>query len=367
MPIYKGDKRGSWYVKMQIELPDGTKKQHKKTGFTSQADAKEYEAKMISGATEYTSNLTFENVASKYLDWYRPRRKPASYAKVDAIMRTYLIPYFGKKKIDKIRSADIIDWQDYMMKTEFPDRWGKRHAKLANDTLLAIHTRLSAVFNFGIKHYNLRLNPAAVVGNFELKPVKRLDFWEVHEFEEFYNVIDNDKYKIAFLLLYYGGIRKGELLGLQWKNISKDMKRIYIENSAGKFGVDDTKTESSERYVPLNESLIDFIFKYKASLPPFSDDDEFYVLGEHGAKPLSASQLDRMYDKYIEKSKVRRITIHEFRHSHASYLINNGCSIRIVADRLGHKDVAETLNTYSHLYPDSQDEVIKIIERDIKI
>lgn len=352
---------------MQIELPDGTKKQHKKTGFTTQSEAKEYEAKMISGATEYTSNLTFESVASKYVDWYRTRRKPSSYAKIEPIIRIYLIPYFGKKKIDKIRSADIIDWQDYMMKTEFMDRWGKNKALLANDTLLAIHTRLSAVFNFGIKHYNLKMNPAAVVGNFEVKPVKRLDFWEIHEFEKFYNVIDNDKYKIAFLLLFYGGIRKGELLGLQWKNINKETKKVYIENSAGKFGVDETKTESSERYVPINESLIDFIFAYKETLQPGSAYSESYLIAEHGAKPLSASQLDRMYDKYIEKSQVRRIKIHEFRHSHASYLINNGCSIRIVADRLGHKDVAETLNTYSHLYPDSQDEVIKIIERDIKI
>lgn len=366
MPVYKGEKRGTYWVKMQIELPDGTRKQHKKTGFTSKGEAQEYEAKIKAGVLENASKLTFEAIASKYLNWYETRRKPASFAKVEPIIRKYLIPYFGKKKIERITTAEIIEWQDYMMKTKFEQRWGTKKI-LANDTLLAIHTRLSAIFNFGMKHHNLKMNPAAVVGNFELKPVKRLDFWEVHEFEKFYSAIDNTKYKIAFLLLFYGGIRKGELLGVQWKNVDNQKNEIFIEVSAGKFGVDDTKTEASERIVSIPESLMKLMIDYKEILPEAYKEDDCFVLGEIGTKPLSASQLDRMYDKYLKKSNVRKIHIHEFRHSHASYLINKKCTITVVAARLGHKDVAETLNTYAHLYPNSQDEAIKIIEQDIKI
>lgn len=75
--------------------------------------------------------------------------------------------------------------------------------------------------------------------------------------------------------------------------------------------------------------------------------------------------LDRKYTNYVLNAGVKRILLHEFRHSHASYLINKGVSPLIVAQRLGHSDVATTLNTYSHLYPSKQAEVIAFIEEDL--
>ncbi|MEC2465309.1 tyrosine-type recombinase/integrase, partial [Bacillus cereus] len=92
--------------------------------------------------------------------------------------------------------------------------------------------------------------------------------------------------------------------------------------------------------------------------------NDYVVFGEF-YNSIATSTLDERYKKYVATAGVKKILLHEFRHSHASYLINKGVSPLVVAQRLGHSDVATTLNTYSHLYPSKQAEALAFIEDDL--
>ncbi|WP_312753715.1 site-specific integrase [Rummeliibacillus suwonensis] len=365
MPVYKDEERGTWYFQTRIEMPNGEKKPVKRRGFKTQREAKKAEAKMIAEPIK-TSDMTFEELSTKYIEWYKPRVRIASYDKVKGIVENHLNPYFGKLKVNKITNNHISNFQNKMMTTKIKMKNGKEKIP-APDTLLAIHTRLSSIFDHGIKFYGFVKNPAKEVGSFPVSKQRRINYWSLNEFKQFINTVDDFKYKTIFYVLYYSGMRKSELLGLLWKYVDFQSNKIKLRFAVNKHGeLAKLKTDGSYRDVLMPKNVMNMLKKlYDLQNDLYGHvDDEYFVFGKL-TQHMGASTLDVNYKKYLELDpNLKKIKIHEWRHSHASYLINKGYDALMIANRLGHADVAETLNRYSHLYPSTEEKAVEQMEDD---
>ncbi|MED1404525.1 site-specific integrase [Bacillus mycoides] len=352
MVIYKDEGRGTYYFVVRVRQYDGTLKQVKRRGFKTKKEAREAEAKMLV-EKETTSSLTFTQVADSYFDWYTQRRKQSSINVIKNIIYNHLLKEFGKLKIDQITAKHIMNYQN----------------KIINDYsaefLKKIHNTISAVFNFAIKFHGLTNNPAKIAGNFEKESKKRMNFWEFEEFKQFIEVVDEPLYKAFFSTLYYSGARKGELLALTWEDINFEEKTIDINKTEYNRQVTEPKTKASNRIIMLPNFVMDLLKGIKKDAVLTAPVKNDYVVFGEFYDSISTTTLDRRYSKYVALANVKKILLHEFRHSHASYLINKGVSPLVVAQRLGHSDVATTLNTYSHLYPSKQAEVVAFMEDDL--
>ncbi|MEW4150658.1 tyrosine-type recombinase/integrase [Bacillus thuringiensis] len=352
MVVYKDKERGTYFFVVRVRQFDGTQKQVKRRGFKTKKEAREAEAKMLV-EKETNSTLTFAQVPDSYFDWYCQRRKQTSIKVIKNVIYNHLQKEFGKLKVDQITAKHIMYYQNKII------------GNYSADTLKKIHAVLSSIFNFAIKFHGLTSNPARIAGNFELESNKRMDYWEFDEFQKFIDVVDDLLYDSFFSTLYYSGARKGELLALTWDDVDFTEKTIRINKTEYNRQVTKPKTKASNRIILLPTLVNDLLknLKEHATLTaPVKND--YVVFGEFFTS-IATTTLDERYNKYVAASGVKRILLHEFRHSHASYLINNGVSPLVVAQRLGHSDVATTLNTYSHLYPSKQTEALAFMEKDL--
>jgi integrase len=348
--IYKDKKRGTYYFQTRVKKADGGYRQIKRRGFKSSQEARRAEAEAIIEFEDETSaNPYFEHVAKEYLEWYKKRRKASSYAKIEGIVRIHLIPFFGNKRIQNIRNRDVSKFHDSIIDSR----------KLA--TLQIIHVVLSAIFNYAIKMEYTQKNPARAIGNFEGKPEKRINFWTLDVFKAFMKHVDDFTYYVMFMVLYYSGMRKGEMLALTWGDIDFDNNIINIDKNNYNGKVTTTKTGVT-RQIKMPKFVMHLLSRLKDNQNPKMT---YVVFGEY-KKPLSTTTIDRVFHKYIKQSGVKRIRIHDFRHSHASYLINKGVIISVISKRLGHTDISTTLNTYSHLYPSTEQNAVDDMESDFK-
>lgn len=351
MAIFKDKDRGTYYFSVRVKQNDGTTKQVKRRGFKLKKDAQRAELEFLA-TYDGASSLTFEVAAKHYYEWYCKRRKESSIHVIKNIIFNHLIKEFGITKLDKIEPKHIMNFQDKIIDQYSPD------------FLKKIHTVLSSIFNHAIKYYNHKENPAKIVGNFEVEVKRRMEYWEFEEFKRFIEVVEELMYEVLFLTLYYSGARKGELLALTWEDIDIKNKSININKTEYNRIITKPKTKSSNRSILLPEFVIDKLIELKEESSKYVPvKNDYRVFGEF-YDSISTSTLDRRYDKYVKLSGVKKILIHEFRHSHASYLINKGVSPLVVAQRLGHSDVSTTLNIYSHLYPSKQIEAVAIMEND---
>src|SRR5690625_5023703 len=214
------------------------------------------------------------------------------------------------------------------------------------------------------------------VGNIEEEQTRYISYWTLEEFKNFMSVVDNYEHRAIFMTFYYSGMRKGELCALTWNDIDFKNNTINIDKTAYNRNVTTPKTPSSVRKLEMPKYVMAMLNQLKSLKKP-RQKSGYFVFGKF-YDHLPAASLDRWYhnylDKWVEKEgfteeieEKKRIRMHDFRHSHASYLINKGAIPAVVAKRLGHKDVATTLNTYSHLYPSTEKEIISQMEDDFKI
>ncbi|WP_144471522.1 MULTISPECIES: site-specific integrase [Bacillus] len=353
MSVHKDKKTNTYYFSKRITLSDGTKKHAKKRGFKKKKDALEAEAQLMLGYNDETvSEVTFQEAAQSYFNWYQARRKKSSVQVIKNIVFNHLIHEFGEKEIKKITPKHVMLYQNKIIN------------KYAPDFLKKIHSTLSAVFNFSAKYHNTENNPAKVVGNFEVSVNKRLNYWEFDEFKAFISVVEDTLYKAFFSTLYFSGARKGELLALTWADVNFDENYIDINKTEYNREITPPKTAASVRIILMPKQVMELLKNIKKDaekLAPVKND--YRVFGKF-YDSIATSTIDRRYAKYLKEANVKKIVIHEFRHSHASYLINKNCNPLVLANRLGHSDVAETLNTYSHLYPSKQKEVVAFMEEE---
>lgn len=256
------------------------------------------------------------------------------------IIELKILPYFGQKRINDIKAADIRNWQNELIKQGYSPTY-----------LKTINNQLSAVFNYAVKYYDLKGNPCAKAGSMGKSKAEEMNFWTKEEFMQFIDsVMDKRQSYMAFMLLYWTGMRLGEVLALTPADIDFEKRTISITKSYQRLGKQDVitppKTRKSKRIITIPEFLIADLQDYLSSLYEVKDTDRLL--------PVTKYYLEHEMKRGIKVSGVKKIRVHDLRHSHASLLVEMGFSPLEIADRLGHEKIETTLNTYSHLYPNKR-------------
>ena len=271
----------------------------------------------------------------------------------DYIVELKILPYFGKKKIADITAADIRRWQNSLMKQGYSQTY-----------LKTINNQLSAIFNYAVRFYDLPKNPCAQAGAMGKGKADEMMFWTQEEFEAFIECVkDKPVSYYAFLMLYWTGIRLGELLALNLADFNVEKKTLSITKSYqrinGKNVITEPKTTKSKREIALPDFLVTELEEYVSKLYGIMPNERLFM--------ITKSYLEKEMMRGAELSGVKKIRLHDLRHSHASLLISKlGAQPHLVADRLGHEKIQTTLSTYSHLYPnqsrDLADQINGLIE-----
>ena len=275
-----------------------------------------------------------------------PRLKESTFETKEHIIDTKIVPYFKNKKLRDITSTDIIQWQNTLLKYS-NEKSGKPYSR---SYLKTVHNQLSAIFNHAVKFYGLKENPAKVVGNMGSEKDIQMKFWTQAEYKKFSEaMMDVPLAYYCFNVLYWSGIREGELLALQPQDINFDKKTISVtktyHRSKGRDIITSPKTPKSKRNVIIPDFLCNELQDYMNMCYAQKPTDRLF--------PVSKNFLTRMMKQGAKKAGLEAIRIHDLRHSHVSLLINLGYNAVSIAQRVGHESIDITYR-YAHLFPTVQ-------------
>ena len=293
-------------------------------------------------------DMTFKSFMEQYTADMKTRIKENTWATKDHIIRTKLLPYFGKLRMNNITAQQIITWQNTLL--NYADENGKPYSPVY---LKTVHSQLSAIFNHAVRYYNLRENPCKKAGSMGKKKNREMLFWTKEEYLKFADVMmDKPMFYYAFEMLYWCGIREGELLALTPADFDFEKCTVSISKSYQRLNGQDVittpKTEKSNRTIVMPQFLVEEIQDYLNHLYGIRPDDRMF--------PITKSGLHHEMDRGAKEAGVPRIRIHDIRHSAVSLLIDMGFSATAIADRVGHESIDITYN-YAHLFPSKQTEM----------
>lgn len=325
----------------------GERKQKCKRGFATKREAQEWE-RSFQMQTSGDLDMTFEAFTELYTKDMKPRLKENTWLTKENIIQKKILPYFGKRKISEITTKDVIAWQNELL--AYRDEKRKPYSATYLKTL---HNQLSAIFNHAVRFYELRSNPAAKAGNMGSEERKEMLFWTKAEYLKFAEVMmDKPAAYYAFEVLYWCGIREGELLALTPSDFDLEKGTVSITKSyqriKGQDVIGPPKTEKGNRVIQMPDFLVDEIRDYLRMLYDVGLDDRMFT--------ITKGFLHREMDRGSKEAGVKRIRIHDIRHSHVSLLIDMGFSAVAIADRVGHESIDITYR-YAHMFPTTQNEI----------
>ena len=348
MSVYKDKKQGTWYVSFRYVDWTGEKKQKMKRGFRTKKEALNYETEFKRKASA-DMDMQLESFVEVYFEDKKSELKESSKKNKRHMITAHIIPCFGRRKMNEITPADVIQWQNMICEKGF----SKTYERM-------IQNQLTALFNHAQKIYNLNNNPCKKVKKMGKSDADRMEFWTKEEYDQYLSSLEagTENYLIAEIL-FWTGIREGELLALtpsdfDFKNnllhISKTYNRIN-----GKDVITPPKTETSNRTISIPEFLKEEVQDYIEGYYGMPENERLF--------PIVARTLQKRMKQFMEKAGVKVIRVHDMRHSHVAYLIHQGVQPLIIKERLGHRDIKITLNTYGHLYPTQQTQLAQMLDR----
>ncbi|WP_283682748.1 site-specific integrase [Parablautia sp. Marseille-Q6255] len=343
MPAYKyftKDGKTKWYANFYYEDWLGNKKHKCKRGFSTKKDAVEWERDFLAqGAKD--PDILFSALVKNYMSDCSSRLKLTTLENKQYLIDLKLMPFFKDMKIGDITPIVIHRWQDAML--NYRDENGKPYAQTY---LKTINNQMSAIMNYAVKYYKLRSNPCHAAGSIGKSNADEMKIWTREQFDYFLTFEKKSAYRMAFSLMFYGGLRSAEVLALTPEDILPDRsisitKNFVVVKREQYFLT--PKTDKSKRIVNIPQSLYDELQEYVASMTIAQDERIFY---------FQKSGMWAEFKRITARSGLPAIRVHDLRHSHASMLIDMKFSIKEIADRLGHESPETTWRTYAHLYPD---------------
>lgn len=349
MPAYKDEKTGKWFAKFYYTNWQGIKKQKWKRGFATKKEALGFERDFLEKQSA-NPDMTFQNLYEICMEDMAARLKQSTLLTKKAVLQTHILPFFGSKPINEIKASDVRRWQAKLMSS--PNNYSQTYLK-------KINTELNSIINYAKRFYDLNTNPCGKAGTIGKAKAEEMHYWTYDEYIAFREgVKDKSLSYICFEVLYWTGMREGELLALSPADIDLDNKTISINRTyqriEGKDVFTSPKTRKSKRKIPIPDFLCQELSDYIQSRYMLDADERLF--------PVTKSYLSHEMIRGCKNTGVKKIRIHDIRHSHASLLINQGCDALMLADRLGHEKVSTTLNTYSHLFPHKQQELVHSLE-----
>lgn len=339
----KRDANGTWHIQFRYKDWTGTQRKSSRKGFKTKKEAEDWLNHFLLQQASDPS-MTLNDFWGIYKTDMAKRLKETTMSNKEYIMRDKILPYFGNTPINEITAAKIRTWQGHLMDMGYKPTY-----------LKTINNQLSSIMNYAVNFYDLRSNPCKKAGSIGKGKADERPYWTLDEFNRFLDAI-SDKHEswMGFQILFWTGIRVGELLALKVEDIDLVNKTIRIDESYTRLKKKDIisspKTEASKRIITIHDELADSLQEYMACLYRARPSSRLFP---EKTKRFFEHEMDRG----IEASGVKRITVHCLRHSHASMLVELGFNPLEIAKRLGHGKVTTTIETYCHPSMDAQQKI----------
>ena len=381
MPIYKmkGSKGGKQKYRVRINYQDssGENRQIDRVAYGI-SDAKELESKLLRDVKEEVpaKRMTLNDLYEEFVRIRSHEVRESTMVRYKRVLNNHILPELGKVQLSKLNKPTLNQWKNHIDEKVITKNDGTTK-KLNITSKQKIYNVFRTLLNYGVKMDYMPKNILCELGNFKetLTVKKEMDFYTAEEFKRYkaaaleYAQNRSDlsgwDYYVFFCIAFYTGLRKGEIHALKWSDIDGNLLHVTRSIDQKQKGGDREtapKSKSSIRTLQIPKPLLDILSEHKrrwSEINGFSDD--YRICG--GTRPIRDTSLANANERFAKLAGLNTIRIHDFRHSHASLLANEGINIQEVARRLGHSDVTMTWNTYSHLYPREEERAVNILNK----
>lgn len=366
MAIRKG-KEGGWIVDISNGFDPITLKQRRivRKGYKTKKEATEAEHYLRSVELKerfYGAKITISMLYELLKEEDRTNHRKLSYINTqENNYNKHIKDYFSKvDNVAKLNYENIYQFREHLR-----EKVAQNSDKpLSNNTINKIMILLKKIFDIGLRKGYYSSNPAKLIKKLLIEKTK-MQFWTIKEFQKFITLFEPEEYniKLLFTVLFFTGLRLGEALALTWQDIDFSSNTIHITKSVyvnkGVTHISTTKTKAGTRRIVINKKLSqelqDWKKQQKNLLEQFTNNSLTLQVFQNSPITITKNAIEKQYKKIIERDDtLKKIRIHDFRHSHASLLINQGEDYLVVKERLGHASITTTIDTYSHLYPNKQ-------------
>lgn len=331
MPSYKS-KRNTWYCAFYYKDWQGIRKKKKKEGFKTKRESQEWERKFLEKYAE-SPEISFAVLVEEYKKDAQLRLKEQTIYGKSRVITKHILPFFGKMPLNQITPRTVNEWKNHILAQKFKPNY-----------IRVIRAQLSSIFNYAKINYNLSSNPCSMLKWRNSPTTIDVNYWTLDEFRQFAMYLRKPHHIMSFYLLFWTGMRVGELIALTKEDFDFSCNAIHVNKTRtrlkGKDIITTPKTKHSNRIVIMPQFLADMVKDY-IRMSKYTSNLLF---------DYTRNALQKVLHYYAARAGVKDIRIHDLRHSHASLLINAGFPPTEVARRLGHANASITLSVYSHFY-----------------
>lgn len=350
MPVYKDKERDTWFCKFNYKDWRDETKTKLKRGFRTKKEAQEWEREFLQ-VQQADMDMEFSKFVDVYFTDKAPRLKERTIETKRIMLDTRIIPYFGKLRMNAIKPADIMKWQNDMMDQGYKPTY-----------LRMLQNQVTAVFNHAERFYGLKDNPCKKIDKMGKANARELNFWTKEEYDRFIQNFDEkeEMYRLMYQMLFWLGCRVGELLAICYGDINFKEKTVSITKTYYRRNKTDyitaPKTESSNRIVTMPDFLVEELKAYTDKMYELKAEERIFMVTDRAVQKKMKQKADKLNLKHIR--------VHDLRHSHIAFLIEKGTQPLIISKRVGHDSVTTTMNIYGHLYPDKQRQLADMLNEE---
>lgn len=365
MPYYKmnGKRDGLQKYRVVVSFTDsaGEHRQIVRTAY-GRDSAIMTEERLRREAEEAPQRMTVAELVERYLAAKKSDVRETTWDRTRRNLASSIIPDLGEVRLDDLTPARLEAWKLSLS----PD--------LAVTTRRNAYRDLGGLLNYAVRMDLMARNPLSKVPNFRDtgERIEKLRYYTAEQFGRFIREAEEDareredwRVYVFFCISFFIGTRKGETNALRWSDIDNDIihvRRSVTQKLRGEDRETLPKNKSSIRDIqapPVLMGVLEAHRERQRACQGYTDD--WRVCG--GAEVIRDSTVERYNGLYAAAAGLPHIRIHDFRHSHASVLANEGINVQEIARRLGHSNIQETLRTYSHLYPREEERAVAVLER----
>lgn len=355
MASYKDKKTGKWYCQFYYTDWQGQRKHTSKRGFSRKKDADAWEAKHKYDVQQ--QKITMEYLLKRYTDHIKSKVKLGTL-KITTMtnymhsINNYILPYFKRLNVEEVTTDTINHW---LVKLQEKDLERKQ---LTSSYINLLKSHLRIIFNYAVKEFSLSKNPVINAENIKNNVHnQRVKLWTMNEYYLFYSTIKQEDTKLICNLMFWGGLRIGEVLALKPSSFCNNKVKITETkvHVNKRYLYQSPKTKSSIREVAIPHFVYQQAMDYIAHLPYLNNDDRLFQ--------KSRTAIANIINERSIKLNLPRISPHILRHSYASMLLNLTKDPTVVAKQIGHSNPGTTLSIYSHMIPGEEKKAAEMLDR----
>lgn len=376
MATFRQLKSGKWQARVSKdgkEFSIGTFRTKKE----AQIEASKVEERIYYGQTLNDRNMLFEEVANEWQEHKKANVKESTFEQLEVIVRLHIIPFFGNKRVMRIRRTEIKNWIESFGEL---DQEGKE--KYSFGSRLKYLSVLKSILHYAVHELEvLEKNPAdklrvpvqdSVALQEEVKYFSLSELNTLLDFMRAYKQQRFPKYRLYYTLMYLlsqTGLRISEALALRWTDMTEDKLKVERQtkrDNNNNVKLSTLKNSSSYRSIKLDEEVVKELKKFKAVQNELILGDEHFRKNKDGiifqnfnGNYLTPSIVREMIQKYCQMAGVEYKGTHGFRHTHAVLMLEAGTSIKYVSKRLGHKTIKTTADTYLDITEKIEEDELK--------